>query len=75
MWLGRMNMASTRDAASAATTTLGMMENASPRTPSIMRRGKNAAQLVRVDATTGQKTSWVPMTAAFRLGMPSSMCR
>ena len=47
----------------------------SPKTPPIENIGKNAAIVVSVDTTTGQKTSFAPIDAASIGGIPSSICR
>ncbi len=76
MWLGKMKKASISDATSEAMTTLGMIAKNFPSTPVIISSsGRNAATVVMVELTTGQKTSAEPTIAACRRGLPSSMCR
>ncbi|MCZ7686870.1 MAG: hypothetical protein M5U28_52245 [Sandaracinaceae bacterium] len=74
-WPGSTKNASSSEAQSAATITLGMIAKNFPSTPVIRRSGRKAAQVVAVEAATGQSTSMLPTMAARRRGMPACTCR
>ena len=58
--------------ARAVATLMGRIEKKSPTVPVMISIGKNAAQVVRVALTTGQKTSQTPSITAFLRGAPPS---
>jgi hypothetical protein len=63
-----MTKASTREAARASETTIGMMLMNLPRTPPMSRRGRKAAMVVSTVAMTGHMISAVPRIGGFAEG-------
>ena len=72
MWLGRMITDSTRLMKRAQATTHGNMPRRSPIWPLMKVSGRKATMLVSTVATTGQKTSSVPLIAATSAGSSRS---
>ena len=73
--MGITNTATASDASSENTTVRAKSPKIWPATPLTKTMGKNTAIVVKVEAATAERTSFVPLTAASRMLSPSSRQR